>query len=694
VVAPLVTSFLDAAVARTVGHTSADYWSLFSVRLFSNSLAIVLFVPPIVLAFNGGIERLRGASIARRLEALAIMVGAVGVCFLVDGEAMPLSAIPLELYAPLPIFVWAALRFGPAESSIAVLIVTLVEVWNSIHGRGPFVAGSQAGTVLSLQMYSTLVAIPLLLFAVTIEERRRVDTKLRRNEERLELAFQVSRMGHWDWNLLTDEVTFFQGNLGFRPTALDLDQPKMFGVVHPDDREEVRRIHEEAVRNVGSYEVECRVFDDKGGLHWMHRKAHVAADRTGRPVRVYGVTFDVTDRKKSEEALAEAEKVGVLARAAARLAIWSLDLETGEVYAERGLPSLLGIDSVSGKSLDFWLARIYEPDRVGVLATKRYVLDPGSPVDERGETPIPELEYRIHHADGTLRWFLTRGSVVRRSDGSPKRIVGTAIDVTERKRAELEALEQRRELTHLARVSAVGQLSGALAHELNQPLTSILANAQAARRMIEREGADLGEVGKILDEIVAEDRRAGEVIRHLRNLLRKDVGQAEDVEVSSVVQEMLDLTRGDLVTRGVAVRTFLTPDLPLVSADPVQLQQVLLNLFLNACDAMAEMPVEERILTVTSSRRGSNVVVSVADTGSGISLDQMDTLFTPFVTTKPNGLGLGLAICRSIIQAAEGKLWAENNADRGSTFRFSLPTQDAGKDRGKGEPKESETAAS
>jgi C4-dicarboxylate-specific signal transduction histidine kinase len=331
---------------------------------------------------------------------------------------------------------------------------------------------------------------------------------------------------------------------------------------------------------------------------------------------------------------------------------------------------------------------------VGVLATKRYVLDPGSPVDERGETPIPELEYRIHHADGTLRWFLTRGSVVRKPDGSPKRIVGTAIDVTERKRAEFEALEQRRELTHLARVSAVGQLSGALAHELNQPLTSILANAQAARRMIEREGADLGEVGKILDDIVAEDRRAGEVIRHLRNLLRKEVGQAEDVEMSSLVQEMLDLTRGDLVTRGVAVRTFLTPELPVVSADPVQLQQVLLNLFLNACDAMAELPVEERLLTVTSARRASNVVVSVADAGSGISLDQMDTLFTPFVTTKPNGLGLGLAICRSIIQAADGKLWAENNADRGSTFRFSIPIKDTGRDKGNAEPEEPETAAS
>jgi len=156
------------------------------------------------------------------------------------------------------------------------------------------------------------------------------------------------------------------------------------------------------------------------------------------------------------------------------------------------------------------------------------------------------------------------------------------------------------------------------------------------------------------------------------------------------------LTRGDLVTRGVTVQTFLTPDLPLVSADPVQLQQVLLNLILNASEAMTEIPVEERVLTVTSSRRGSSVVVSVGDTGTGLSIDQMETLFTPFVTTKPSGLGLGLAICRSIIQASDGRLWAENNADRGTTFRFSLPIQDAGADDGrdKGKSQEPEIAAS
>jgi C4-dicarboxylate-specific signal transduction histidine kinase len=252
-------------------------------------------------------------------------------------------------------------------------------------------------------------------------------------------------------------------------------------------------------------------------------------------------------------------------------------------------------------------------------------------------------------------------------------MVGTATDVTDRKRAELDAVEQRRELTHLARVSAVGELSGALAHEMNQPLTSILANAQAARRMIEREGADLGEVGKILDDIVAEDRRAGEVIRHLRNLLRKEAGQVERVDMSELVDEMLELTHGDLVTRGVALRTFLTPDLPPVLADRVQLQQVLLNLILNACDAMSETIAEERVLTVTSMRQGSSIIVSVADTGPGIAHDQLEMLFKPFYTTKPNGLGLGLAICRSIVQAADGRLLAENNPDRGSTFRFLIP---------------------
>ena len=673
VLAPIVTSFWDAAVVVSTGLGS-DYWRLFSVRLLSNVVAILLFVPPVVTGFQGGVRRLWRSSSRRRLEAGALAIAALAVCFILDSGPMSSNALFLEVYVPLPIFLWAALRFGPWEATTAILGVALLEVWGLIHGRGPFASGSAANDVLMLQTYSVLIAIPVLLSAVTMEERRRAVRNLRRNEERLELAFAVSRMATWEWDLRSGEVIFSESKLGFRPVPRDGDLPFLIGIVHPEDRAEVRRVQDEAIRSRSSFETECRVFSADGEMHWIVLRGRVVADPTGHPIRAFGVVQDITERKKSDEALAEAEKIGGLARSATKIAIWSLDVETGEVIADRVLPSLLGLDVGERSSSSFWLNRIYEPDRVGVQAARDYVFDASSSHDERGDIPIPEREYRIHHADGSLRWFLTRATVMRNADGSPRRIVGTAIDVTERRKADLESLEQRRQLTHLARVSALGELSGAVAHELNQPLTSILSNAQAARRLIDHEPADLPEIGKILDDIASEDRRAGEVIRHLRRLLRRGVGEPQRVDVNRVVEEILVLMRGDLLMRHVTVTTFLAPGLPAVEVEPVQLQQVLLNLILNACDAMNENRSNDRTMTVSTFQDSSNVVVAVADVGAGIIPSRMDELFRPFFTTKDDGVGLGLAISQSIVKAAGGRIWAENNLDRGATFRMALPS--------------------
>jgi signal transduction histidine kinase len=474
----------------------------------------------------------------------------------------------------------------------------------------------------------------------------------------------------------TGEITLSENRVGFLPVTLDPNIPVLFGVVHPDDREKVLGVHEDAVRNRGSYEIECRVFDEAGRLRWVHRKGQVVCDSTGQPVRVFGVTQDITERKKNLEALAEAERVAALARTAARMVIWTVNLDTAEVQTEPGLPSLLGFGAADGaKPLGFWLDRIYEPDRTVIASLKEYVQR--SFVEGQGEIHIPELEYRMYHADGSLRWFLTRATVERNPNGSPRRIVGTAMDVTKRKTAELESEEQRRELTRLARISALGEISATLAHELAQPLTSILSNAQAARLLLDRESPDLPEIGRILDDITSEDRRAGEVIRQLRTLLRKGTPQVQDVDVNAVVEEILGLMRSDLITRNVTVSTFLEEVLPPVQANPVELKQVLLNLILNACDAMERNPRQDRTLTVTTRLESSSVVVAVSDVGSGIPAENVTSLFKPFFTTKSHGIGIGLSICQSIIAAVGGRVWAENNSDRGATFRFALPSAES-----------------
>jgi PAS domain S-box-containing protein len=247
-------------------------------------------------------------------------------------------------------------------------------------------------------------------------------------------------------------------------------------------------------------------------------------------------------------------------------------------------------------------------------------------------------------------------------------------DITERKQAELEIARQRNELTHLSCVNMLGELAGSLAHELNQPLTAILSNAQAAQRFLAHDQPDLNEVRDILVDIVAEDKRAGEVIRRLRPLLKKGEVQRLPLNVNEVVLEALELVRGDLVNHGVAAQTELAPDLPVLHGDRVQLQQVLLNLVMNACDAMAGAARDDRQITIRTDLAGDGLVrVSVVDSGPGIAPDKLEQVFEPFYTTKPHGMGLGLAVCRTIIMAHGGKLWAANNPGRGASFHFALP---------------------
>jgi C4-dicarboxylate-specific signal transduction histidine kinase len=246
-------------------------------------------------------------------------------------------------------------------------------------------------------------------------------------------------------------------------------------------------------------------------------------------------------------------------------------------------------------------------------------------------------------------------------------------DVTERKHAEMEAQRSRQELAHFTRVSTMGELTASLAHELNQPLTAILANARAAQRLLRVTAPDLDELRDILADIADDDQRAGEVINRLRAFLRKGDMQPGRLNLNEIVTEVLGMIHSDLIQRGVSVRTQLGIALPNVFADRVQLQQVLLNLLLNACDAMAGDASAGKLVTiVTAETKTGDVELWVADQGTGIAPDEMDRVFEPFVTSKPHGLGLGLAICRSIVTAHGGKLWADNNGDGGATFHLML----------------------
>ena len=245
-------------------------------------------------------------------------------------------------------------------------------------------------------------------------------------------------------------------------------------------------------------------------------------------------------------------------------------------------------------------------------------------------------------------------------------------DVTYRKQAEAKERAQQQQLVHLGRAAVLGELSGAFAHELTQPLTSILGNAEAALQLLTKPDADLREIRTMVRDIVADDVRAAEVIQRLRAMLQRGEISREPVDLANVIKDVLDLARIDLLTRHVSVDVVFDPYLPLVLGDRIQLQQVVLNLVVNACESMSSLDVHKRRISITARFEGSSceVLCAIRDRGAGIASDDLERIFQPFVTTKVQGLGMGLAICRSIIEAHGGRLWARERTRRRRDLHF------------------------
>ncbi|HEU4390396.1 MAG TPA: sensor histidine kinase [Blastocatellia bacterium] len=289
-------------------------------------------------------------------------------------------------------------------------------------------------------------------------------------------------------------------------------------------------------------------------------------------------------------------------------------------------------------------------------------------LDENLLPPGSVIEFRQPTAWDRYRWYIVAALAIIAFQGA---IIGDLL-LHRARRRRAEALQQ--ELAHVSRMSTMGELAASLAHELNQPLTAILSNAQAAQRFIATNSASLDEVKEILADIVKDDSRAGAVIRQMRALVKKEALEFALFDLTSTIREVVVLARTDAILHNIHVLLDIDPGMPLVRGDRVQLQQVLLNLLLNAFDAMKDCQANKREITVRAEHGGGRMVeITVADHGTGLPGHKLEKIFQPFYTTKPNGLGMGLSISRSIIEAHGGRLWAENNADCGATFFFTVP---------------------
>lgn len=350
---------------------------------------------------------------------------------------------------------------------------------------------------------------------------------------------------------------------------------------------------------------------------------------------------------------------------AAGFGLWEWNLGTKELWLSPRARELLGVEAEEAVTRDQLRERIDPSDlealdaAIGPLMTK-----PGE----------YHSEFRINQVNGQQLWLRGHGQGELDAEGKLALIRGVLVNITEQKQAAM----QRDELAHLSRVAVFAELSGSLAHELNQPLMSILSNAQAALRFMAHDPPNLGEVNECLSNVVEGDKRAGEVIRRLRAMLRKDAAEFRRIDLNEIVHEVLRILRSDLLSKGVSVQLDLEAGLPASEGDVIQLQQVLVNLILNGSDAMSEGVRDKELTIRTRTSAEGEVELSVSDRGCGIPEADLTRIFSPFVTTKQEGMGLGLAVCATIIESHRGRLWAVNNPSGGASIHFRLPASGAG----------------
>jgi len=662
---PFLSSFLDAAFVRWNAWGHGSYWELIRIRFFSNALAALIVAPLIVTWATKGILAVRTAGRAYLLEACLLLFGLLSISFAVLYQFGPRADSAL-LFLTLPFLLWAAARFGSLGTSTALSIVGFLAIWSGAHGHGPFSGGTAEQNTLSIQIFLIVLSIPMLFLAAVIEERATGETERRESESRFRIVADAAPVLIWMAGV--DKLCTFFNKPWLKFTGRSLEQEVGNGWaegVHPDDLQKCLKIYTEAFDARKAFVMQYRLRRYDGEYRWISDQGVARHDARGNFAGYIGSCVDVTELLNKERALREFEERVVLAAQAAHLGVWEMDPVTNEIWMSDGARTLFQFDSETSLDHARVQDRVHPEDRALRDSAIKHA------IETQGHY---EIEYRALLPDGTLRWIGSSGRCVAGENDTGTRLIAVSIDITPRKVAEADALRHREELGHMSRVAAMGELTASIAHELNQPLAGIASNASAGQRFIDRGDIDLKELRDLLGDITDDARRAGDVIRDIQSMVRKGVSARQPVNLNDLVIKVARMVNPNAMLQSCQVETLLEPNLPATDADPIQLQQVLLNLVINAFDAMHETPVTHRKIVIATERNSDGeICASVRDYGVGIPAEALERVFEQFFTTKPKGLGIGLAIVRSIVQSHGGTIVAENADGGGARFYFTLP---------------------
>jgi PAS domain S-box-containing protein len=551
-------------------------------------------------------------------------------------------------------------------ANTAISIVGFLAIWSASHGHGPFSGETTEQSALSIEIFLIGLAIPLLFLAALIEERVTGENELRESESRFQIVADAAPVLIWMSGV--DKLCTFFNKPWLDFTGRSMEQELGNGWVegvHRDDLQKCLAVYTQAFDAQQTFVMQYRLRRNDGEYRWLSDQGVPRYDPHGRFAGYIGSCVDITELVNKDQALRESEERMRVAAEAVNLGIWEWDLSKDEIWATSARRALLGWPASGKIALNDFICSLHPDDRDRVRHTIDDAVHKGEDFDS---------EYRLILPDGIVRWMATRGSVHFDDAGKPARILGISIDITARKQAELDAQRDRVELSHLSRVALMGEMSASIAHELNQPLAGILSNAAAGQRFIDKGDVDLREIRELLGDIIADGRRASDVVRGIRGMVKKEQTARRSVDLNEIVMAALHMMSPDAVLRSCQLETSLHANLPAVEGDPVQLQQVLMNLVINAFDAMRDIPVSTRkVLIATQSNGDGTVRTSVRDYGVGILEEMPERVFDPFFSTKTEGLGMGLAIVRSIIESHGGTITAENADDGGARFEFVLP---------------------